>query len=168
MALFIAFNHALSTTTAIGAGRSLTASAQLTLQLQVPDNQTIRLVEFGWTQDVATATASLVEVATTDTGSTLDTAHANTTTIKPLTWNDARASSLTMATTGTAFGEAAITSNTTLRTIHKLYAPQQYVYTWPLGQWPIVGSAAAENFVQVRCQTTATVNVISWLIFDEA
>lgn len=167
MALYIAYNHALSTTTNVGAGTSLATGSKVTLQLQVPDNQTIRIVEWGWSQDAATATATLAEVATTDTGSTLTTSHT-TTTIKPLIWNDARASSLTMATTGTSYGSASITSNTTLRPIHKLYVPQQYVYTWPLGQYPIIGSGSGENFVQVRCNTTATVNVSTWLIWDEA
>lgn len=166
MALYIAYNVALSTTTTIQAGRSLTSSAQLTMQLQLPDSTQITLVEFGWTQDIATATASLVELATTDTASTLDTAHS-TTTIKPYTKQLASASGLTMATTGTSFGEAAITSNTTVRTLLKGYLPQQYVYSWPLGREPAVGNAATENFLQVRCFTTATVNVISWLIWDE-
>lgn len=167
MALFIAFNHALSTTTNVGAGTSVAAGAKCLLQLNVPDNQTIRLVEFGWTQDVATATASLVEVATTDAATTGLTTHT-TTTIKPLIWNDARASSLTMGTGATGYGAVAIVTNTTLRPIHKLYAPQQYVYTWPLGSYPIIGSGTAESFVQLRCNTTATVNVSAWFIFDEA
>lgn len=166
MALYIAHNAALSTTTGVQAGRSIATGAQVTLQLQIPDNTTISLVEFGWSQDVPTSTASLVELATTDTASTLDTAHS-TTTIKPYLNNLHTASGLTMATTGTSYGEASITSNTTLRTLHKLYVPQQYVYTWPLGQWPSVGNAAAENFLQVRCNTTATVNVICWLIWSE-
>lgn len=167
MTLYIAHNAALSTTTTIAAGQSLASGAKLTLQLQVPDNQVIRIVEIGWTQDVATSTATLLEVATTDTGTTLGTAHS-TTTVKPLLDRDARASSLTMATTGTSFGAAAITSNTTLRPLHKLYVPQAYVYTYPLGNWPLVGSGTGENFVQVRVNTTATVNGLAWLIWDEA
>lgn len=166
MALYIAHNNALSTTTALGAGTSYATGAKVAIQLQVPDNVCISIVEIGWSQDVATATATLMELATTDTGSTLGTSHT-TTTVKPLLNNQHSASRLTMATTGTSFGAASITSNTTLRTIHKLYVPQQYVYTYPLGQWPIVGNGTAENFVQLRVNTTATVNASAWIIWDE-
>lgn len=166
MALYIAHNAALSTTTAVGAGTSLATGSKVTLQIQVPDNMCITLKEFGWTQDVATATASLVELATTDAGSTLTTSHT-TTTIKPYGNNQFNASRLTMATTGTGYGSASITTNTTLRTLHKGYLPQQYVYQWPMGYEPVVGNGTAENFLQVRCNTTATVNVLCWLIWDE-
>lgn len=167
MTLYIAHNAALSTTTNVGAGRNINSGSQLTLQLQVPDNKVIYIVELGWSQDVATSTSTLIELATTDTASTLDAAHS-TTTIKPYLSNQSAASGLTMATTGTSYGEASITSNTTLRTIHKLYVPQQYVYQWPLGNYPVVGNGTGENFLQFRCNTTATVNVLAWLIWDEA
>ncbi|WP_406527365.1 hypothetical protein [Streptomyces sp. I8-5] len=166
MTLYIAHNCALSTTTGIGAGTSYASGAKVALQLGVPDNASIRIVEIGWTQDIATSTATLLEVATTDTATTL-TAHS-TTTVKPLLERDARSSSLTMSTTGTGYGSASITSNTTLRPIHKLYVPQQYVYQYPLGQWPIVGAGTGENFVQLRVNTTATVNALAWIIWDEA
>lgn len=167
MTLYIAHNAALSTTTALGAGTSYATGAKVAIQLSIPSNACINVVEFGWSQDVATSTATLLELATTDTASTTSTTHS-TTTIKPLLNNSFVASRLTMATTDTGFGNGTITSNTTLRTIHKLYAPQQYVYQWPLGNYPVVGSAATENFLQFRVNTTATVNAIAWIIWDEA
>lgn len=166
MGLYIAYNTALSTTTNVGAGTSYTTGAKVALQLNVPDNNAINIVEWGFAQDSATATATLGELATTDTATTAMTAHS-TTTIKPLLNNQYAPSILTMGTGATAYGAVAITSNTTLRTLHKLYLPQQYVYQWPLGQWPVVGNGTAESFVQVRLNTTATVNVLTWLIWQE-
>lgn len=168
MALYIAHNVALSTTTAVGAGTSLATGSKITLQLQVPDNGYIELVEWGWSQDTATATASLVELATTDTGSTMTTSHT-TTTVKSLDMGSAAgsASRLTMATTGTGYGSASITSNTTLRSFAHLYVPQVYVFQWPLGQQPRVGTSTTENFLQLRCNTTATVNALAWVVWNE-
>jgi hypothetical protein len=166
MALYIAYNCALSTLQTISTGQSIATGAKVTLQLQVPDNMCITLKEFGWMSDASTANGSLVEIATTDTGTTLGTAHS-TTTIKPIQNNQFNASRLTMATTGTAFGATIPVSNTTLRTLHKGYMPQQYVYQWPMGYEPVVGNGTAENFVQVRANTLATVNVVTWLVWDE-
>lgn len=168
MTLYIAHNAALSTTTNVGAGTSYSSGSKLAIQLQMPDNININIVEIGWSQDIATSTSTLLELATTDTGSTCSTAHT-TTTIKPLLNTTGRSSGLTFgATTNTGYGNGAITSNTTLRTLHKLYVPQAYVYTYPLGQWPQCGNGTAENYVQLRVNTTATVNGFAWIIWDEA
>lgn len=166
MTLYIAHNSAFeSASTTMTTGASYATGAKVAIQLNVPDNAVIRIVEFGWTQDVATATATLLELATTDTASTVTTAS----TAKQLIDRDARATSLTQSTTTSGYGNGAITSSsTTLRYIAKLYVPQQYVYTYPLGQWPVVGSGTAENFVQLRVNTTATVNGACWIIWDEA
>ncbi len=166
MTLYYAGNAALSTTTALGAGTSYATGAKVALQLNIPANMAIDVVEFGWTQDTATATATLLELATTNTASTVSTTHT-TTTIKPYLNQYANASRLTMGTGATGYGNGAITSNTTLRTLLKCYAPQQLVYQWALGNWPTVGAAATEEFLQVRVNTTATVNGYCWLIYDE-
>lgn len=166
MTLYRADNHALDTTTTLNAGTSYATGIKVAMQLQIPDNNQIKLVEMGWSQDVATATLTLLKVQTSDTASTLTTAHS-TTTIKPLIINDARASSLTMATTGTAYGNGAVTSRTVLRNIATLYVPQVYVFRWPLGEYPVAGSGTAENFLQVLVNTTATVNAFFWLVWDE-
>lgn len=165
MTLYTAFNSAFeSSVTTMTAGGSYATGAKVAIQLNVPDNAVIRIVEFGWTQDVATSTATLLELATTDTASTVTTAATS----KPLIDRDARATSLTQSTTTSGYGTGTITSQITLRYIAKLYVPQQYVMQYPLGQWPIVGSAAAENFVQLRVNTTATVNGSCWITWDEA
>lgn len=170
MTLYIAHSAALSTGTTVSAGQSVAATTTVQtvlLQLNVPDNAVINLVEFGWSQDIATATASNVEVATTDTATTGLTTHT-TTTIKPLLNNQASASTLTMGTGATGYGAVSVVTNTTLRPLVHLYVPQQYVYQWPLGNYPVVGGSTTESFVQVRAKTTATVNVLTWLIWDEA
>lgn len=167
MPRFIAYNAALSTTTAVGAGTSYATGAKLALQLQIPDNGYIKLVEWGWTQDVATATGTLLEIASTDTASTTSTAHT-TTTVKPLQGNVAGiASRLTMGTTGTGFGNGTITSNTSLRSAAHLYVPQAMVFQYPLGAEPEFGNLSAESFLQLRVNTTATVNALAWFVWDE-
>lgn len=167
MTLYIAHNAALSTTTAVGAGTSYATGSKCAIQLNVPDNTCINIVEIGWSQDVATSTATLLELATTDTATTSLTTHT-TTTVKPLLNNSFSASGLTMGTGATGYGNVAIITNTTLRALHKLYVPQQYVYQYPLGNYPVVGNGTAESFVQLRVNTTATVNALAWIIWDEA
>lgn len=171
MTLYRATNVALDTTTAFNAGTSITAAADICMQLQIPDNQVIRIVEFGWSQDVATSTLTQLKIQTSDTGSTLSTA-LSTTSVKPLIDRDGRASSLTMATTGSAVHQSGAnvtpTSRTVLREVADLYIPQVYEKLWPLGTYPIGGSGTAENFIQVVVKPTATVNAIFWLVWDEA
>jgi len=170
VALFIAYNSALSATTAIQAGTSYATGAKVALQLQVPDNGKIKLVEWGVSFDgSAAATPALFEVATTDTASTMTTAHS-TTTIKSLDMPaGVPASRLTMGTTGTGYGSGAITSNTTLRPLDRQYiAPtNQYVKMWPLGREPVIGNSTTENFLQFRINTTATVNAIVYAVWEE-
>lgn len=167
MTLYRADNLAIDTTTGLAGGLSYTTGIKVALQLQVPDNQVIRITEIGWSQDVATATLTLLKAQTTDTGSTLTTA-LSTTLVKPVIDRDARASSLTMATTGSAVGTGALTSRTSLRNHAGLYIPQVYEKLWPMGKEPIVGAGTGENFFQILVNTTATVNGIVWVEWDEA
>lgn len=168
MALFIGYNSALSATTNIQAGTSYATGAKVALQLQIPDNGHIKLVEWGVSFDgSAAATPALLEVATTDTASTVTTAHT-TTTIESLDQYGVE-SRLTMGTTGTGYGSGTITSNTTLRPVDRQYvAPtNQYVKMWPLGREPVIGSSTAENFLQFRINTSATVNAILYCVWEE-
>lgn len=170
MALYIAYNSALSTTTGIAAGTSYATGAKVALQLHIPDAGQIQLVEWGVSFDgSAAATPALLEVATTDTASTMSTAHT-TTTVKNLTDPNGSVSRLTFgATTNTGYGNNAITSNTTLRMLDRQYiAPtNQYVKMWPLGNYPMVGNAATENYLQFRINTSATVNAIVYAVWTE-
>jgi hypothetical protein len=168
MAKFIAYNAALSTLLPVGPGTSYATGAKVAIQLEIPTNGQIEICEFGWSQDVATATATLIEVASTDTGSTVSTAHT-TTTVKSIDKStEGVLSRLTYgATTNTGYGNGAITSNTTLRNAAHLYVPQTFVYQYALGDEYQFGNLAAENFVQFRVNTTATVNALCWVIFNE-
>ena len=169
MSLFRATNLAIdSAVTTLGAGTNIATAgtAKIVGQLQIPDNTAIRLIQFGWSQDVATATSTLLRIQTTDTGSTGTTAFS-TTLVKPVYSNDSRASALTMATTGCSYGNAGITSRTSLRDIHSAYIPQVYVYEWPLGREPVCGNGTTENFVQININNTATINIIWWMVWDE-
>jgi len=170
MALYIAYNSALSTTTGISAGTSYATGAKVALQLHIPDAGQIQLVEWGVSFDgSAAATPALLEVATTDTASTMSTAHT-TTTVKNLTDPNGSASRLTYGTTSnTGYGNGTITSNTTLRMFDRQYvAPtNQYVKMWPLGNYPMAGNGTTENYLQFRINTSATVNAIVYAVWQE-
>ena len=168
MAIFVAYNSALSTTTGIAAGTSYATGAKCAIQLQIPDNGQITLVGFGISMDVAQATGALVEIASTDTGSTVSTAHTTTTVESWNKFSEGVNSRLTYgATTNTGHGNGAITSNTTLRMAYRGYVAQALDYIWPLGERPEFGNLAAESFLQFRINTAATVNAICYLVWEE-
>lgn len=165
MTLYIAHNSLVADlTTTFGGGTSYATGIKVAIQLNVPDNQIIRIAEWGWSQDVATATSTLLALQTTDTASTVSTAGV----AKLYLDRDARATSLTQSTTTSGYGNGALTSRTALRNVEKLYVPQVFVKQYPLGQWPIVGAGTGENFLQMLVNTTATVNACAYIIWDEA
>lgn len=171
MALFYAYNSALSATTAIAAGTSyVAATARVALQLGIPSGGRIKLIEWGISFDGSTAaTPALVEVASTATASTMSSAHTTTTVecLDDSTYPDSR---LTMGTGATGYGNGAITSNTTLRMADRQYiAPSnQYIKQWPLGREPGFGASGAAQYLQFRINTTATVNAIVYAIWEES
>ena len=172
MTLYRATNVALDTTTGFNAGTSITAASDVAMQLQLPSNQAIRLVEFGWSQDAATSPLTQVKIQTSVTASTLSTA-LSTTSVKPVSNRDGRASSLTMATTGTAVHQSGAnvtpTSRTVIREIADLYVPQVYEKLWPLGdpQTMVGGGQVAETILQIVVKPSATVNATFWLVWEE-
>lgn len=170
MAQFIAYNNANSATSGIATGLSYATGPKCALQLNIPDAGQIELVEWGVSFDgSAAATPALLEIASTDTASTMSSAHT-TTTVKNLLDPNGPTSRLTYgATTNTGYGNGNITSNTTLRMADRQYvAPtNQYVKMWPLGNYPKFGNGTTENFVQVRINTSATVNAIIYVVFNE-
>lgn len=169
MALFIGYNSALSTTTNIDAGTSYTTGAKVALQLNIPDNGHIKLVEWGVSMNgSAAAVPALLEVATTDTATTAMTAHT-TTTIESLDHKGVE-SRLTMGTGATAYGAVAITSNTTLRPLDRQYVAQtgQYVKMWPLGREPLIGNTTTESFLQFRINSPDTRTAIIYAVWEES
>lgn len=166
MSLYRATNLAVDTTTGLAAGTSFATGIKVAAQIHVPDSVGFRIIEYGYSQDVATATLTLAKLQTTDTPSTMSTAFS-TTLIKPVYSNDSRGASGTMSTAATGYGNGSLTSRTSVRDIKCLYVPQVYEYEWPLGREPIVGNGTGENYLQLILNTTATVNVIWWLVWDE-
>lgn len=174
MTQYIAYNSALSLTTALAVAQSYATGAKVALQLGIPSGQFITLIGWGiaFDRDPTSATAVLgsqCEIASTATASTVSVAHS-TTTVKP--WNaviDGRASSLTMSTTGTGYGNGAITSNTTLRYADKRFVPptSSFDMIWPSDMRPQFGNNAAAEFVQLRVNTAMTANAMAYIIWEE-
>lgn len=174
MTQYIAYNTAHALTTALSVATSYATGAKVAIQVGIPSGQFIYLVGWGisFDRDPTSATAQLgsqCEIASTATASTVSTAHT-TTTVKP--WNavvDGRASTMTMSTTGTGFGNGAITSCTTLRYADKRYVPptSSFDMIWPSDMRPQFGAAAAAEFVQFRVNTAMTANAMAYLIWEE-
>ncbi len=174
MTMYVAYNCAHAATTALSVATSYATGAKVALQIGIPSGQFIQLVGWGIAFDEdptasVAANGAQVEIASTATASTVSTAHT-TTTVKP--WNavvDGRGSSMTMSTTGTGYGNGAITSNTTLRYADKRFVPpsSSFDMIWPSDMRPQFGAAAAAEFVQLRVNTTITINGTAYLIWEE-
>lgn len=173
MTQYIAYNSAHAATTALSVVTNYTTGAKVALQLGIPSGQFIYLIGYGISMDrdptsAAAITGTQLEIASTATASTVSTAHS-TTTVKP--WNDVngRASTLTMSTTATGYGNGAITSNTTLRYADKRFLPPttSFDYLFPSDMRPQFGNNSAAEFVQLRINTAMTLNALCYLIWDE-
>lgn len=158
---FQCYNSALSTTTNVDGGTSYASGAKCALQIAVPSNGLIQLVEWGCTLAVVQTTAAVVEVATTATGSTMSAGHTTTTVFPAIDVMSPATSRLTMGTTGTGYGNGSITSNTTLRPLDRQNVFSGYGKIWPLEDYPEVGGTSAQ-FLQFRINTAATVVAIIW------
>ena len=76
---------------------------------------------------------------------------------------------MSMGTTTTGYGNGAITSNTTLRYADKRFVPAtgSFDYVWPSDRLPMFGASGAAEYVQLRVNTTITLNLHAYLIWDE-
>lgn len=174
MTLYRATNSALPATTALSVATSYATGAKMALQVAVPSGQGIALVGYGISMDedptaAVAANNTQYEIVRNATATTGMTAHS-TTTVKPFT-NPVlgRASSMTMATNGTAYGAVAITTATPIAMLANGYvSPSGGVdYFFPSDMRPIIGAAAAAEYLQFRVNTTITVNLSCWLIWEE-
>ncbi|MFD9632845.1 hypothetical protein [Streptomyces violascens] len=156
---FQAYNSALSTTTNIDGGTSYASGAKVALQLGIPANGQIALVEWSVSLAGVQTTAAVLEVASTATASTMSTAHTTTTVFPAIDNYTLSTSRLTMSTTATGFGNGAITSNTTLRPVDRQQVFSAYAKIWPLEDYPRFGGSSAQ-YLQFRINTAATVNAI--------
>lgn len=172
--LYIAYNCALESASAgITAGTNYTTGAKVAVQLGIPSGGQIAL--WGWgasfDEDVtanAAANNALFAIRSTATSSTVTTAHS-TTTVKPWLDPNAAASRMTMSTTGTGYGSGAITSATTLRQADRRYLPQtgSVDIMFPSDRLPVFGATGAAEFVQLLVNTSATVNMLCYLLWEE-
>jgi hypothetical protein len=163
---FIAWNVAHSLTTAVQAGASYATGAKVAIQLATPSTLELTIVEWGVSFDGSSAaTPAIVELVIAGAASTCSSAHS-TTTIQNY-GPSALASKLSMGTTTTGYGNGSITTNTTAQTWDKQYvAPtNQYLKLWPLGREPVLG---ASKFLQLRISTSATVNALAYIVWEEA
>lgn len=167
MAQFIAYNSALSTTTAVDPGTSYAAGAKCAIQLQIPSGVQIELVEWGISLATVQATAAELEVCSTATGSTMSTAHTTTTVVNNLDPNGPTSRLTYGATTNTGFGNGAITSNTSLHPADRQEVFSAYAKIWPLGSYPKFGATGAIQYLQLRINTAATVSAYAYLVFNE-
>lgn len=169
--LFIASNVALeSASTSITAGASYATGGKCMLQLAVPANGLIRVVEYGLSFDGSAAgTPATVLLREASAASTMSTQHT-TSTIDAITDIPTGANTRLdcSSTAKTGYGNGAITSATTNRIYDRQYiAPtNQYVKMWPLGQWPECGGTAA-TYLQLCINTTPTVNAYAYIIWEE-
>lgn len=156
---FQAYNSALSTTTNIDGGTSYATGAKVALQIGIPANGQIALVEWSVSLAGVQTTAAVLEVASTATATTGLTAHTTTTVFPAIDNYTLSTSRLTMGTAATGYGAVAITSNTTLRPIDRQLVFSAYGKIWPLEDYPRFGGSAAQ-YVQFRINTAATVTAV--------
>lgn len=174
MTQYVAHNGPFSATTALVVPTSYATGPKVALQLGIPSGQFIYLLGWGISFDedptaAAASNAVACEIASTATASTVSTAHT-TTTVKQ--WNavvDGRASSLTMGTGATGYGNGAITSCTTLRYADRRFVPptSSFDMIWPSDMMPQFGAAAAAEYLQLRVNTPITINAHAYLIWHE-
>lgn len=165
MALYVAYNCAFSTTTGVGAGTSYATGAKCAIQVAPPSTVNIKVVEWGISFDgSASATPANVELVQASAASTMSNAHSASSVLA--IGDNTLASKVTFSTTATGYGNGAITTNTTEKTFDKQYIAQtnQYIKQYPLGREPVL---AASKFLQLRVNTTATVNAIAYIMWEE-
>ncbi|QCX81244.1 hypothetical protein C9F11_38305 [Streptomyces sp. YIM 121038] len=164
-AQYIAFNSAFGATTNTMAGTSYATGAKVAIQLATPSTLQIKIIEWGISfNGSAAATPAVCELVQNGTASTCSSAHS-TTTIQPI-GDNAKGSGLTMGTTSSGYGNGAITSATPDKYFEAQYISPtaQFVHQYPLGREPVV---AASKYCQLRVNTSATVNAIAYVVFEE-
>ena len=162
--LYIAFNAAFDATTGVTAGTSYTTGAKCAIQLSTISTLQLRVVEYGISfNGSAAATPATVTLALAGAASTMTTSLSGL--VQPI-GDNTKASSLSMGTTASGYGNGSITTNTTSKMFDAQFiAPTtQFVKQWPLGREPIV---PASSLLQLRINTSATVSALAYIVFEE-
>lgn len=165
---FISFNGAAPTTAAFVKVTTGTA-IKTHLQLATPPDMEIRLLEWGYTLDVAPGAASEVELLQTDVAATV-TAHvaAGVPNLEPA----GLASRLTLGTSATGYTASAEGTTTASRFFDVKLIPLaagatdlSYVRQWMPDARPRV---AVSKFLRVRTTFAGTAsNIACWVVFEQ-
>lgn len=162
--LYIAYNAAFDATTGVTAGTSYATTAKCAIQLSTPSTLQLRVVEYGISfNGSAAGTPATVTLALAGAASTMSTSLSGL--VKPIGDNQ-KASSLTMGTSNSGYGNGAITTNTTAAMFDAQFVAQtnQYIKQWPLGREPVV---PVSSFLQLRVSTSSTVSALAYIVFEE-
>ncbi|WP_144385725.1 hypothetical protein [Streptomyces sp. SAJ15] len=165
MALYIAYNAPFDATTGVTAGTQYTTGAKCAIQLATPSTVLLRIVEYSVSfNGSAAATPATVTLVQAGAASTMSTAHTTSTVVA--IGDSSKTSSLTMGTTATGYGNGSITTNTTSKEFDAQFISPtaQFVKQWPLGREPVL---PASSFCQLRINTSATVNALAYIVFEE-
>lgn len=162
MPLFIAYNGVEPTTAKRVAVATGTAIKTLQ-QVAVPSTGQIKVIAWGIDFDGSSAaTPGSVELITTDVAST------GGTSVTPTKWNDPNGVVSVCAggaalTNHTPSGEGTITAVRSLDS-HLIAPTNQFKWGFDLGREPVV---PASGFLRVRVHFAATVNAVSFIIWEE-
>lgn len=170
---YIVYNSAMATTAA--PVKQPTGSAIRTMQQLCPaTGLIIRPIAWGVAFDAAAGAAGgLVELIEVNVAATMSTAYA-VADIQP--YGDANAPAntsgssgvpLNLSTTTSGFATAAVTEGSTtasrMADLQIIQPTNQYSQQWPLGR---EFECVPQRFLRVRVTFPATVNMVSWIIFE--
>lgn len=160
---YIVFNGAVPTTASQVAVATGTAIKTLQ-QIATPATTGLVVVEWGITFDGVSSTAvpGICELIDTDVAATSGTS------VTPTPFSHERVASLCVGGTGATNFSPTVegTPGATSRVLDAIHIPPTsgYVKQFPLGREPYV---AVSRFLRVRVKFAATVNAISYVIYEE-
>jgi hypothetical protein len=164
------YNAAMQTTAPI-VDVATGAAVKTMLQIATPSTRQCQLIAWGYRLAAAPSTAeSYVELIQTDVAATV-TAHVAAG-VQPLDPN-APASLMSLGTTATGYSASVEGTSTAVRTFDAVTIPittstadgrLSYAYQWMPDERPIV---AVSKFLRVRVDMGSSVNMLTWVVWDE-
>ena len=167
--IFRAYNAAAPTTASIVKVTTGTALKTL-LQISPKTGVDLEVPQWGISFDgSAAATPGTVELVETGTVAATVTSYASADVVKVTNPGGPAADSglITLGTANSGFTASVEGTITATRVIDgQLIAPtNQYIMQWPFGTWP---KSQAGNFLRVRVNFGAAINVLAWVDFTAA
>jgi hypothetical protein len=163
--LYVAWNTAMPTTAARTPVTTGTAVKTM-LQILTPATQKIRVVRWGVRFDSVPTAVVRCELLTTAAVAATVTAHVAAG-VQPYGDSSAPASAMTLSTSGTGYTATAEGTVAATRTADEWTAPigvSYYDYEWSLGR---EFEVPVSTVLRVRMTTSAAVNALAYLIWDE-